>query len=603
MQYFIYCRKSSEEEDRQMLSIDAQLRELRDYATKNQLEVIEEFTEAMTAKAPGRRVFNEMLQELKKGKAQGIISWNPDRLARNSKDGGEIIYLTDRGIIKDLKFPTYLYDDSPHGKFNLSLAFGFSKLFVDNLSLNVKRGLREKIRRGEYPGLPPRGYVNDMKTRTIIAHNEFFEVVKSGLESFALGLVSVNDLRQKFFKAGMQTKAGNPLSHTTIREMLTNPIYYGAFLWKGELCKGSHKPMISKETFDKIQIRLGKKFRIIDASEERRLEKGFLFNELGRCGECGYGITREYHKKKSGLEFRYYKCTKKSKTCNCKQKAINEKDLTPQIEDLVSQIAIDDEKYKLSIAKIQEWKKEEQGGLSEQIQELENKLENNKIKLDKLLDLHLDGNIDSEIYKAKKNKVTEENIEIQTKIDKIQNGTSIWVEPLTNALKVCNQAHHRIVQRDFEQIFQSLKIIGSNRVLFDQVLNVQLAKPFCFLSKGYSGLSTSHKTNLQNKELNTMLESGVQLAESGGGEAANTFCKRQTLTLSSALTVSQPRQPHLAGEAVSRSTWLSAQTEGKVAKGKVRAAGSSDSELLSGVMSEWYRWSGSNRHSLAGTRF
>lgn len=357
--------------------------------------------------------------------------------------------------------------------------------------MNVKRGLREKIRRGEYPGLPPRGYVNDMKTRTIKTHPVFFKVVKSGLERFALGIASVNELRQEFFKAGMHTKAGSPLSYTTIREMLTNPIYYGAFLWNGELCQGTHQAMISKETFNKIQIRIGEKLRIIDASEERRLEKGFLFNELGRCGECGYGITREYHKKKSGLEFRYYKCSKKSKTCKCKQKAINEKDLAPQIEDLVSQVALDDEWFDLSMNKIQKWKDEEQGELGEQIGALENKLENNKVKLDRLLDLHLEGTISGEDYKLKKNKFTEESIEIQNKIDQIKEGTSIWVEPLSNALKVCNQAHHRILKRDFEQIFQSLKIIGSNCVLFNQVLSVKLAKPFCFLSKGYSGQSTS----------------------------------------------------------------------------------------------------------------
>ncbi|MDA0771318.1 MAG: recombinase family protein [Cyanobacteria bacterium] len=104
MKYFLYCRKSTDSEDRQMLSIEAQLQELRDYARKEKLDVIKEFTESKTAKKPGREIFNEMISEIEAGKADGIVAWNPDRLARNSVDGGRIIYLIDEAVIKDLKF-------------------------------------------------------------------------------------------------------------------------------------------------------------------------------------------------------------------------------------------------------------------------------------------------------------------------------------------------------------------------------------------------------------------------------------------------------------------------------------------------------------------
>ena len=136
IKYFIYCRKSTEEEEKQILSIEAQLTELRDYVRENNLLVLKEFIENQTAKEPGRPIFNKMLEEIEKGKANGILAWNPDRLARNSIDGGRIIYLVDTEKIQSLKFPTFWFEATPQGKFMLSVAFGQAKYYTDNLREN-----------------------------------------------------------------------------------------------------------------------------------------------------------------------------------------------------------------------------------------------------------------------------------------------------------------------------------------------------------------------------------------------------------------------------------------------------------------------------------
>ncbi|MBI3359265.1 MAG: recombinase family protein, partial [Nitrospirae bacterium] len=116
--FFLYARKSTDEPDRQILSIEAQIDELKEFATQEQLEIVETFVESQTAKEPGRPIFNNMPSLIKKGKASGILAWHPDRLARNSIDGGRIIYLYDLGKIKELKFPTFWFDATPQG--NLS---------------------------------------------------------------------------------------------------------------------------------------------------------------------------------------------------------------------------------------------------------------------------------------------------------------------------------------------------------------------------------------------------------------------------------------------------------------------------------------------------
>ena len=161
IKYFIYCRKSSEDEERQLLSIEAQLAELRDFAKQNNLFIIREFTESKTAKEPGREVFNFMMSEIEQGNTQGILAWNPDRLARNSIDGGRIIYLVDTGKITSLKFPTFWFEATPQGKFMLSVAFGQAKYYTDNLRENILRGIRQKIRRGELSAKAPLGYFNE----------------------------------------------------------------------------------------------------------------------------------------------------------------------------------------------------------------------------------------------------------------------------------------------------------------------------------------------------------------------------------------------------------------------------------------------------------
>jgi DNA invertase Pin-like site-specific DNA recombinase len=139
--FFLYARKSTDVEDKQVLSIEAQITELRVFAKQEGLNIVEEFIEKQSAKIPGRPVFNKMLDRIERGEANGIISWHPDRLARNSVDGGKIIFLLDTGRLASLKFPQFWFEPTPQGKFMLNIAFGQSKYYVDSLSENTKRGL------------------------------------------------------------------------------------------------------------------------------------------------------------------------------------------------------------------------------------------------------------------------------------------------------------------------------------------------------------------------------------------------------------------------------------------------------------------------------
>ena len=176
--YFLYARKSTEDDDRQVMSIEAQLFELREHARKENLEILAEFQESKSAKNPGREVFNQMMMRLERGEANAVLAWHPDRLARNSMDGGRIIYAVDTSQIVSLRFPTFWFEPTPQGLFMLQVAFGQSKYYSDNLAENIKRGIRQKLRRGEWLNLAPFGYVNNARTHNIDPHPTEARIVK-----------------------------------------------------------------------------------------------------------------------------------------------------------------------------------------------------------------------------------------------------------------------------------------------------------------------------------------------------------------------------------------------------------------------------------------
>ena len=478
IKYFIYCRKSTEEEERQILSIEAQLAELREFAKQNNLFVAREFYESKTAKEPGREVFNFMLSEIEKGVASGILAWNPDRLARNSIDGGRIIYLVDTGKITSLKFPTFWFEPTPQGKFMLSVAFGQAKYYTDNLRENILRGIRQKIRRGEFSAKAPLGYFNEPRLRTIEPDRKTFNKVREVLRDFATGEYTLTKIQSKMFSLGLVSKEGKPLHLSTIQGILSNPFYYGHFKYRGEIHQGSHKPMISKKLFDKIQEALISNGK----PREKRGPKNFQFLNFAVCGECGYAITAERKIKKSGLKYHYYHCTFKGKTQKCNQtRFLREEELAKQIKGTCQKVSLSDEWREKFLAKLATENAEARRSSELFAQNLKAELEKVKTKINRLMDAYLEGDLELPEFQLKKNDLMSEKKTLEEKLSDFERKGNRWLELVRNWIIEANQAKNLVLQENFSEIKNFLKTIGSNRRILNLRLFVDFKKPWNYL--------------------------------------------------------------------------------------------------------------------------
>ncbi len=501
IKYFIYCRKSSEEEERQIISIEAQLTELRDFAKGQGLFVVKEYTESKTAKDPGRPVFNQMLEAIEKGAAQGILAWNPDRLARNSIDGGRVIYLVDTGKIQSLKFPTHWFEPTPQGKFMLSVAFGQAKYYTDNLRENILRGIRQKIRRGELSAKAPLGYFNEPRLRTIEPDKNTFGEVKECLIAFATGQYTLTAIQRKMFSLGLVGKDGKPLHLSSIHRILTNPFYYGHFQYRGEVHQGSHKPMISKKLFDQIQEALVQNGK----PRKKRGPKNFQYLGFATCGECGYAITAERHIKKSGLRFVYYRCTHKSKKIICSQnRFLREEELTRQVKELCQKVSLPDEWREKYLERLDKETDEARYSSDLFAQNLRSKVADLKLKIERLTDGYLSGSFELVEYQEKKNTLVSEKKTIEEQLSNFERKGNRWLELMRNWIMEANQAQNLIEQENLPKMRDFLVAIGSNRRLASGTLSVDWKTPWNFLADLPNGVRSTEPNFSSNSEMWTV---------------------------------------------------------------------------------------------------
>ena len=478
IKFFLYVRKSSELEERQAMSIEAQLEEVAEYARREKINIVEKFIESKSAKQPGRKEFNRMIEKIYASKEPiGVISWHPDRLARNSLDGGQIVYLIDIQKICALKFPTFWFEPTPQGLYMLQVAFGQSKYYSDNLSEKVKRGNRQKIRRGEYSGPAPVGYINNFKTRNIEPDPMKARIVEQFFKEYSTGKLNLHSAAERLNFLGIMSGNGTQYTPTMVQRMLTNVTYIGVLKRKGECYPSSFESIVDKSTFDMVQERLK------DRSMPRKTKKlhDFAFRGLLSCGECGCSITAQFATGRHGGVYRYYRCSKKKGKCS--QSYLLESKVADQLKGYFEKIAISDDWAEKMLTQIEQWVIEDRKDTAASSQRLELQTKAVEEKLNKLVSAYLDGDVDKEIYLTRKEDL------VKTKTDLFNSKSDSgkrpnWVEPLKDWVKTIHNAGKLVdSSADLFEIKSMSEKIGTKRLLLDKKIELELVPAYALASK------------------------------------------------------------------------------------------------------------------------
>lgn len=363
IKYCLYARKSTEQEDRQALSIESQVKEMQSLAEREGLQIVEIKRESHSSKEVGQRpVYNEMISEIRQGKFNGILTWAPDRLARNAGDLGAVVDLMDKTLLVEIRTFSQKFTNNPNEKFLLMILGSQAKLENDNKMINVKRGLRARVEMGLWPSVAPTGYLNhpDRKKKCEVIVDELRSpIIKQMFEKVAYdGWSGRKIFRWLSDDIRFRTKSGKPLTLSNIYIILKSTFYYGEFEYPkggGKWYKGKHEPIITRELYNLV------KEKITNENIVRASNKEFAFTKMLTCGLCGSGITADekFKKQKNGNVHRYvyYGCTKfKDKNCPCGY--IKEEDLIEQLANILDKVSLDEIGMKEKIkAEIEEHKK------------------------------------------------------------------------------------------------------------------------------------------------------------------------------------------------------------------------------------------------------
>lgn len=341
MRTAIYARKSTESEDRQVQSLEDQVRELKRLAAREGLRVVEVIEEARSAKEPGTRPeFERMLELVRAGEIEAILTWSYDRLSRNPVDGNHAAWLLQIGKLQLIRTMERAYRPEDNALL-LSIENGMATAFIQNLRRNVKRGIEGRFERGWHNARPPIGYKNDFESKEVVIDAERFPTVRLAWDMLLSRNYTVPQIRKYLVEAGLTTRWRNKpnklISLSRLYALFHNPFYAGKVQLKGEVRIGKHQAMVSEEEYLFAQSILNESF-----GSTLPAKRQHAFSGVFRCAKCGCTVVADVktkHYKRAGRTavYIYYHCSGHK---GCSKRGIREESIELELVGRLSHLSL-----------------------------------------------------------------------------------------------------------------------------------------------------------------------------------------------------------------------------------------------------------------------
>lgn len=465
----IYARVSSREQEETGYSLDAQENLLKEYATKHGYKIAKTFRVSESASTSvARKTFAEMLRYANEHKVNIILCEKIDRLTRNLKDaatasdwvleadGREIHFVKENFVVSK--------DTKAHENFVWDMKVAMARFYTNNLSEEVRKGQKEKLRQGWLPAKPPTGYktVGEKGHKIHVLDEDRAPFIKRAFELYSTGSYSLAKLADKMYAEGLRTRTGHKLASGRLHEIFQDPFYYGEIRWNGSIYAGAHESLIDRELFEKVRDARVRKVA------PKYQKHQFQFRKMLVCGECNGTITAEIQK---GTV--YYHC---SHYQECSQKKFtHEKEIEESLYSVFKFFeAITAEeaeairlKIKASHAEEIEYKENVIKSLSAQYSRLQRRLDN-------LYNDRLDEKITPQFWEAKNKEILAEQEEIQEQLRRLKSEETKYFEMWLNIIDLALRAREIYERRSPEDRRLLLTYIFSNLVLKDQKVTYTL---------------------------------------------------------------------------------------------------------------------------------